>query len=109
MRKSKSGGANFSHRSNGRRYPNLKWREDFSKRFGVTDLFYPDKRVKSLGLREGIPVLMLAPDLQEFADRNNVFLHGFGKNIGNGHWNATGHRIAGELIAKKICDEALLK
>jgi hypothetical protein len=89
--------------------PNPKWREDFSKRFGVTDLFYPDKRVKSLGMREGIPVLMLAPDLQQFAERNNVFLHGFGKNIGNGHWNATGHRIAGELIAKKICEEALLK
>lgn len=89
--------------------PNPKWREDFSRRFGVTDLFYPDKRVKSLSMREGIPVLMLAPDLQEFAERNNIFLHGFGKNIGNGHWNTTGHRIAGELIAKKICEEALLK
>lgn len=89
--------------------PNPKWREEFSKRFGVTDLFYPDNRVKSLGMREGIPVLMLAPDLQEFAERKNVFLHGFGKNIGNGHWNSTGHRVAGELIAKKICEEALLK
>jgi hypothetical protein len=89
--------------------PNPKWREDFLRRFGVTDLFYPDMRVKSLSMREGIPVLMLAPDLREFAERNNVFLHGFGKNIGNGHWNATGHRIAGELIAKKICEEALLK
>ena len=60
------------------------------RRLGITDLFYPDNRIKSLGAREGIPVITLAPELQEFAERNNVFLHGFGENIGNGHWNATG-------------------
>jgi hypothetical protein len=89
--------------------PNPDWREDFKKRFRITDLFYPDNRIKSLGKREGIPVLTLAPELQDFAERNNVFLHGFGKDIGNGHWNAIGHRVAGELIAKKICKGALLK
>jgi hypothetical protein len=89
--------------------PNPAAREQFKKRIGITDLFYPDNRIKSLGAREGIPVVMLAPELQQFAERNNVFLHGFGQNIGNGHWNPTGHRVAGELIAKKICEEALLK
>lgn len=89
--------------------PDPNGRENFKRRFGITDLFYPDNRIKSLGAREGIPVLTLAPDLQQFAERNNVFLHGFGPNIGNGHWNATGHRVAGELLAKKICEEALLK
>jgi hypothetical protein len=89
--------------------PDPKLREAFMKRFGITDLFYPDDRIKSLGAREGIPVITLAPELQEFAERNNVFLHGFGENIGNGHWNATGHRVAGELIAKKMCESALIK
>ena len=89
--------------------PDPKLREQFKKRFGITDLFYPDERIKSLGAREGISVITLAPELQEFAERNNVFLHGFGENIGNGHWNATGHRVAGELIAKKMCEGALIK
>lgn len=87
--------------------PDPKLREGFKVRFSITNLFYPDDRIKSLGAREGIPVVTLAPELQEFAQRNNVFLHGFGEDIGNGHWNATGHRVAGELIAKKMCEGAL--
>ena len=86
-----------------------KSREAFKRRFGITDLFYPDNRIKALGTREGIPVITLAPELQDFAEHNNVFLHGFGENIGNGHWNVTGNRVAGELVAKKICEGALLK
>ena len=89
--------------------PNRGAREDFARRFGITDLFYPDNRIKSLGERAGFSVVTLAPELQEFAERNQVFLHGFDENIGNGHWNAAGHREAGELIAKKICTGALLK
>lgn len=89
--------------------PNRAAREDFIKRFGITDLFYPDDRIKSFSEREGISVITLAPELQEFAERNNVFLHGFGENIGNGHWNPVGHRAAGELIAKKMCNTASLK
>ena len=90
-------------------FPNPDARENFKKWFGITDLFYPDNRIKSYCMREGIPVLTLAPELQEFAEQNNTFLHGFGKNVGYGHWNATGHRMAGELIAKKICEGQLLK
>ena len=89
--------------------PSVNVREEFKRRFGITDLFYPDNRIKSLGAREGVLVLTLAPELQEFAQRNNVFLHGFGKDVGNGHWNPTGHRRAGELLAKKICEGELLK
>jgi hypothetical protein len=89
--------------------PNPELREEFKQRFGVTDLFYPDNRIKAFGAREAIPVITLAPEMQEFAQRNDVFLHGFGANPGNGHWNATGQRVAGELIAKKMCEGALLK
>jgi hypothetical protein len=89
--------------------PNPEVRESFKRRFGITDLFYPDNRIKLLGVRARIPVITLAPELQDFAQGNNTFLHGFGDNLGNGHWNATGHRVAGELIAKKICEGAFLK
>jgi len=89
--------------------PDPTQREALRKRFGATDLLYPDNRIKALCERENIPVITLAADLQRFAEQNNVFLHGFDKNIGNGHWNITGNRVAGELIAKKICEGALLK
>ncbi|MDT7542127.1 MAG: hypothetical protein QOE33_2031 [Acidobacteriota bacterium] len=79
-------------------------REAFLRRVGATDLFYPDRRIAALGAREGFKVFMLAPELQLYAERNQVFLHGFGAELGNGHWNAEGHRIAGELLTQKLCD-----
>ncbi len=89
--------------------PDANARKQFEKRLGVSDLFYPDNRIRSLSQRENISLITLAPELQQFAERNRVVLHGFDKNIGNGHWNVDGNRVAGELIAKKICEGALLK
>ena len=79
------------------------------KRLGIDDLFYPDNRIKSLCLREHIPVITLAPELQAYAEKSGSFLHGFGSDLGNGHWNAVGHRVAGELIAEKLKDGVLDK
>jgi hypothetical protein len=76
----------------------------FLRRVGADDLFYPDKRIAALGAREGFPVITLAPELQLYAERNQVFLHGFGAELGNGHWNAEGHRVAGELLTQELCD-----
>lgn len=87
--------------------PHRQVREALERRLGITDIFYPDKRIASVGKREGIPVIMLAPEMQKTAEESGAFLHGFGANIGNGHWNAAGHRTAGELIAKKLCQEGL--
>lgn len=89
--------------------PNSKVREAFMKRLGIADIFYPDNRIKTFCSRQAIPVVTLAPDLQRLAEGNNAFLHGFGTNLGNGHWNSAGHRSAGELIAKKLCEEVLSK
>ncbi|HEX8634939.1 MAG TPA: SGNH/GDSL hydrolase family protein [Pyrinomonadaceae bacterium] len=87
-------------------HPRPEARAAFLARVGATDIFYPDARLKSLGEREGFPVFTLAPPLQQYAEQHQVFLHGFGRNLGNGHWNASGHRLAGELLAQKICDLA---
>jgi hypothetical protein len=79
-------------------------RERYMKHLGVTDLFYPDFRIKALGERDDFPVLNLAPALQQYADSHHAFLHGFpNTRPGIGHWNAEGHRVAGQLIAGWIC------
>jgi hypothetical protein len=72
-------------------------------------LFYPDNRIKNLGTREGFEVIVLAPGLQRYAQANNVFLHGFGADLGNGHWNEQGHRIAADYIFDSMCSSGLLK
>jgi len=89
--------------------PSAQVRADFLKRVGATDLFYPDYRIKNLGARGGFVVINLAPELQAYAERNNVFLHGFGTDLGSGHWNEKGHQIAGELLAKKMCEGGWVK
>jgi hypothetical protein len=85
-------------------YPDATARRAFAERLGVRDLFYPERRFRQSGEREGFPVLNLAPELQLYADEHRVFLHGFGRELGNGHWNEEGHRVAGELIAERLCD-----
>ncbi|MCA1615456.1 MAG: SGNH/GDSL hydrolase family protein [Acidobacteria bacterium] len=80
-------------------------REAFMRRVGATDLFYPDKRVAALGARERFAVFTLAPELQADAEARRIFLHGFGPELGNGHWNVEGHRAAGRLLAQKLCAE----
>ncbi len=80
-------------------------RQELIKRMGVDDLFYPESRIKALGERERIPVLNLALTLRGYAEQHKIFLHGFKKGIGNGHWNTVGHRIAGEQIAQRLCEE----
>lgn len=84
-------------------FPDPSARQAFAARLGVRDLFYPERRVSALGEREGFPVLNLAPALQAYADEHKVFLHGFGQERGNGHWNEEGHRVAGEMIGEWLC------
>jgi hypothetical protein len=85
-------------------WPNPAMREKFQRRLGVSDLFYPDRRIAALGDRAGFAVLNVAHPLQQYAQEHRVFLHGF-KNtpMGFGHWNEAGHAAAGHLIAQKLC------
>jgi len=89
--------------------PNPLVREAFMRKLGIADIFYPDYRIKTFCTHHAIPVITLAPDLQQLAEGKNAFLHGFGPNIGNGHWNQVGHSAAGDIIAKKLCEEVLSK
>jgi hypothetical protein len=88
-------------------YPDPSERERFMNKLGLPNLFYPDLRLRALGQREGIKVFNLAATLQQYAEEHKVFLHGFPANEsrGQGHWNEEGHRVAGQLIARDICEE----
>ena len=91
-------------------HPDVAVRQSFEKRLGVTHLFYPDLRIRDLGERKDFAVLNLAPLFQTYAEQHRVFLHGFENSVlGTGHWNKEGHRLAGELIASKLCSDVLRK
>lgn len=88
--------------------PSSSLRKEFMDKLGVKDLFYPEKRIKALGEREGIEVLTLAQSFQIYAEQNHVFFHGFqNTTFGSGHWNENGHSLAGKLISKEICQQII--
>ena len=85
-------------------YPDPSRRRALAELMGVPDLFYPDRRIAALAGRKGFPVLTLAPTMQAYADAHHAYLHGFAPDsLGRGHWNALGHRVAGKLMADRIC------
>ena len=84
-------------------YPDSVIRQNFMKYLGVTNVFYANLRLRDLATRDNFEFFDLAEPMQAYADQNKVFLHGFGSDLGNGHWNANGHRIAAEFIAQHVC------
>ncbi|HEY6187367.1 MAG TPA: hypothetical protein VIW80_06805 [Pyrinomonadaceae bacterium] len=87
-------------------HPDARRREEFMKRLGISDLSYPNQRIRALGERAGFEVFNLSPALQAYVDQRKVYLHGFGRTLGGGHWNEVGHEVAGGLMAQKLCEWA---
>ncbi|HKW36429.1 MAG TPA: SGNH/GDSL hydrolase family protein [Burkholderiales bacterium] len=84
--------------------PDPKVRDQFARGVGAGDLLYVERRLRALGDRRKLDVLLLAPPLQAYAERNHVYLHGFpNTRPGSGHLNEKGHQLAGELISERIC------
>jgi hypothetical protein len=87
--------------------PDPAKRAELMRKLGVADLSYADRRIRDFAEREEIAVTMLAPALSDYAERHQVYLNGFSSaNLGAGHWNATGHRVAAETIAADLCKAA---
>lgn len=87
-------------------HPDSSVRQKYMQASGVTDWFYPEKRIGDLGEREGFSVLNLGPTFQAYAEENHVCLHGFDNAVAcGGHWNAVGHQLAGKMIASKLCQK----
>jgi hypothetical protein len=86
--------------------PNPQWQEDFKKIHGIQDLYYPDKRLAKLRETDGIQVYNLAGPIWLEAKKRNKCLHGFDNAFKcGGHWNEEGNEVAGQIIAKYICDK----
>jgi hypothetical protein len=85
-------------------YPDPLVRQKFLQHVGSDTIFYPNLRLQALAGREQIDFLDLAQPMQVYADQNKIFLHGFGSDLGNGHWNPSGHKLAAELIAQRLCN-----
>jgi hypothetical protein len=85
-------------------HPQREVREALQKRLNVADLFYPDRRLAALAAASGFEALPLAPEMQRMAEESGAFFHGFGDaGLGRGHWNPDGHRVAADLIARRLC------
>jgi hypothetical protein len=86
-------------------YPDKNLRNQYFTKAAITDEFYPDKRLKQLGDKEGLTIINLAPILQTYADKNKSFLHGFDNTVlGSGHWNELGHEVTGQIMSDQVCE-----
>ena len=85
-------------------HPDKAAREAFARRLGVEDLSYPERRLMQFGERTNTRVISLVPDLQRYAERSHVYLHGFSNtSLGSGHWNEAGHAAAADIIGARLC------
>jgi len=85
-------------------HPDPGFRAALEKKLGVGDLFYPDTRLAEFARKHGIRALMPAAEMQRFAETHRAFLHGFKNvNLGSGHWNESGHRLASDIISRELC------
>jgi hypothetical protein len=85
--------------------PDRTKRDAYEARIGADDLLRPDRRLEVFAAGEQIPSLMMAPALLRWAESNDTCVHGFREPwLCQGHWNAQGHRVAGEELARALCD-----
>lgn len=86
-------------------HPDRSIRQRYAETIGVQDLFYPDRRIQALGAARGFVVVPLGEPMQRLAEKTGAFLHGFSNTqLGFGHWNVRGHRVAAELVASRFCN-----
>jgi hypothetical protein len=84
--------------------PDPAKRQELLGRLRVKDFSYADRRLREFGASKQIAVTTLGSALGAYAAGRGVYLNGFGeRNWGMGHWNETGHRLAGEAIAADLC------
>jgi hypothetical protein len=84
--------------------PDPERRSRNARQGSIQDLFYPDKRLHRLSRETGFQMIPLAVAMSEAAERTKAFFHGFPNTApGVGHWNQSGHSVAGQIMAREIC------
>ncbi|BDC52576.1 hypothetical protein F183_A48910 [Bryobacterales bacterium F-183] len=84
-------------------HPDPEMRRKFLEFTGGDDLFYTEKRLDAFAKSKGMQVIFLGESMQQTAEKSSTFYYGFPGNLGNGHWNAEGHRFAAQAISESIC------
>jgi hypothetical protein len=87
-------------------HPDRTLTEQLCRKLEVPDLDGPDRRLSDFGKKSGFEVLNLAPEFRRQALEDHVYFHGFAPNLGAGHWNEQGHKLAGQIIARWLCERA---
>jgi len=88
--------------------PDNSVRESILKQLRVSDLLYPQRHLDTLGASHGFPVIHLAEAMHAYSKQHRISMHGFSNTrMGTGHWNETGHRLAGELAATRLIESGL--
>ena len=83
--------------------PNLAEREKFLSETHIASLGASDQRIQRFGDAHGIPVILLAPPMGDYAASHGVALHGFAHSpFNSGHWNELGHEVAGGVVAQEL-------
>lgn len=91
-------------------HPDESVRRGYAERLGVPDLAYPEHRFEAFARERGVAWLSVAPALQKEAEATGQCVHGFaGPWACQGHWNAVGHRIAGQTLARTLCAQLELQ
>lgn len=83
-------------------HPSKTVRERLTAKYSLETLLYPDQRLADFCSIRNIRFLPLASQLQAEVEHNQAYLHGFGRLLGFGHWNETGHAAAARLVAESL-------
>ena len=73
----------------------------------ISNIFYPEDRLENFGKDNNIPIISISRHMSNYNWSKKFGVtkfHGFGDNLGTGHWNENGHKFAGEIVGQKICE-----
>ena len=91
----------------------VDYRKDYVEKMAnnnnILNIFYPEDRLETFGQQNNIEIVSISRYMSDFNwNKNNEItqFHGFksSNTLGAGHWNEIGHKFAGEITGKKICE-----
>ena len=83
-------------------HPDRATGDMFGQSMRDIDIFYPDKLVSRFLARGKVMVVTLGPTMRKMAEEKEIYFHGAGDRIGQGHWNDLGHQVAGQILAQSL-------
>ena len=86
-------------------HPDARVRAAFAARIQSAHLDYPTRHLGEFASANQIDFLPLTETLRAAAEARHAPVYGF-DGSGFGHWNAAGHRAAGEALATRLCADA---